>query len=247
MQVFISLLSLVMLCVGVRVINGFTSLKPTRFTVTRTANNLQNMAMKGPGDYSMPDQQARFAKAKADNNPRVLDIDSVYSPAYLKGKNVLVTGQLSSVSVTQYFSHSGISLIGGNRGIGLAIATEAIAQGANVYITSRKEADIPGVKGVITGIDVTDNSCGDELAAALNGEKIDFLVNNAGYFYGPVETLETLNFEEEMKMIDICAMGPLRITSGLANKGLLASGSKVLIVTIYTIYLCLQKFQLVLS
>ena len=28
-------------------------------------------------------------------------------------------------------------------------------------------------------------------------------------------------------MIDICALGPLRITSGLFNAGLLASGAKV--------------------
>ena len=48
-------------------------------------------------------------------------------------------------------------------------------------------------------------------------------VNNAGYFYEPVETIEKLNFEEEMKMIDICAVGPLRITSALVNAGRLPS------------------------
>jgi hypothetical protein len=42
--------------------------------------------------YSIPNQPQRFANAKAEGNKRYLDIDSVYNPAYLKGKTVLVTG-----------------------------------------------------------------------------------------------------------------------------------------------------------
>lgn len=41
-----------------------------------------------------------------------------------------------------------------------------------------------------------DNKCGDKLAQALNGKKIDILINNAGYFYEPVEKIDSLNFEE---------------------------------------------------
>ena len=41
-----------------------------------------------------------------------------------------------------------------------------------------------------------DNKCGDILAAALKGKKIDILINNAGYFYEPVEKVDSLNFEE---------------------------------------------------
>lgn len=101
-----------------------------------------------------------------------------------------------------------------------------------MFVTTRAPTSIPGVKQVISGIDVTDNGCGPKLAAALAGEKIDILINNAGYFYEPVERLDSLNFEEEIKMIDICAVGPLRITAGLQNAGLLAEGSKVIIVNI---------------
>lgn len=41
-----------------------------------------------------------------------------------------------------------------------------------------------------------DNKCGDKLAAALKGKQIDILINNAGYFYEPVEKIGSLNFEE---------------------------------------------------
>jgi hypothetical protein len=80
---------------------------PLRFisTIRMSANVPKPPA---PG-YSMPDQPARFAKGKADGNKRMLDIDSMYNPSFLKGKKVLVTG--------------------GNRGLGLAIAKELSAQG----------------------------------------------------------------------------------------------------------------------
>lgn len=58
------------------------------------------------------------------------------------------------------------------------------------------------------------------------------LINNAGYFYEPVEKIDSLNFKEELKMIDICALGPLRVTAALYNGGLLKPGeSKVAVIT----------------
>lgn len=41
-----------------------------------------------------------------------------------------------------------------------------------------------------------DNKCGEKLAQALKGKQIDILINNAGYFYEPVEKIDSLNFEE---------------------------------------------------
>lgn len=161
--------------------------------------------------YSMPDQPARFAKAKKEKNDRFLHIEKMYNPKFLKGKVVLVTG--------------------GNRGLGRAIVDELIANGAKVVVTTRASCVIPGAHQVISGIELTDNKCGAALVKALNGQKIDIVINNAGYFYKPVETLSTLNFEEEMKMIDICAVAPLRITSALVNGQLLTSGAKIAMIT----------------
>ena len=44
-------------------------------------------------------------------------------------------------------------------------------------------------------------------------------------FNQPVETVAEMNFEEQMKMIDICAVGPLRITAALVNAGVCAGRS----------------------
>jgi len=160
--------------------------------------------------YTIADQPKRFANAKLENNKRVLDIDAVYQPKYVQGKTVLVTG--------------------GNRGLGLAIAKEFAAQGARVIITTRKPETIANLE-VVSGIDVSDDDVAKKLVSALKGTKIDILVNNAGYFYGPSESFSSLNFQEEKAMIDICAIGPLRITAALFNAGLLRQGSKVAMIT----------------
>ena len=162
--------------------------------------------------YSMADQPARFAKGKAENNKRMLELESMYSPDSVRGKVAVVTG--------------------GNRGLGLAIAKELVAVGADVIITTRSPATVEGTT-CIPGIDVTDNNAGVKLAEAIQktGKKVDILINNAGYFYGPVEKLDSLNFEEELKMIDICALGPLRLTSGIVNADLFSSEARVAMIT----------------
>ena len=67
--------------------------------------------------YTIANQPARFARAKAESNKRYIDLESMYDPTFIKGKTVLVTGC--------------------NRGIGLALCKELIACGAKVIGTSR--------------------------------------------------------------------------------------------------------------
>jgi NAD(P)-dependent dehydrogenase (short-subunit alcohol dehydrogenase family) len=169
-------------------------------------SNVSNVAQ-----FSIPDQPARFARAKATGDVRYLDISSIYDPSFIKGKVVLVTGC--------------------NRGIGLAITEELIACGAIVIGTSRAPVQIKGIHQVISDAEMTDDSVGAHIAKELRGQHIDVLVNNAGYFYGPVEKIDSLNFSEEKKMIDICALGPLRVTAGLIAAGLLKPGSHVAIIS----------------
>ncbi|GMH75767.1 hypothetical protein TL16_g06868, partial [Triparma laevis f. inornata] len=166
--------------------------------------------------YSIPDQPARFAKAKEENNQRFLDITSVYDPSYLSGKRVALTGA--------------------NRGIGLSLAKELSEQGAKIVALVRKsspELDALNPEEVITGIEATSDDACKTLAEKIKGGPVDVLINNAGYFYEPVEMIsdDSLNFSEELKMIDICALGPLRVTSNLYQAGLIKEGCKVAMIT----------------
>jgi NAD(P)-dependent dehydrogenase (short-subunit alcohol dehydrogenase family) len=164
--------------------------------------------------YSIPDQPARFARAKKENNQRYLDITSVYDPSFLKGKRVAVTGA--------------------NRGIGLSLAkelTEAGAQLVAIVRSSSPELEALNPAEVVKGIDVTNDGQCEGIASQIKGGPIDILINNAGYFMEEVETLQNLNFPIQLKTIDICALGPLRVSASLINGGLLQPGSKIIMIT----------------
>ena len=161
---------------------------------------------------SLADQIARFNRAKDEQNARYLDIDTVYDGSYLMGKRVLVTG--------------------GNQGLGLAIVKELVSQGAEVVVVGRKSSpDLDALEGVqvITGVDVTDDAAiAGKMVDEIAGRPLDYVINNAGYFWEEEETLSNMNFDEQIKQINICAVGPLRVSSFLQKAGLV-KGSIVVI------------------
>jgi len=197
-----------------------TAFAPKSAALTRSVSTISSrristtIAMSDAERYTIPDQPARFARAKKENNKRYLDIESVYDPSYLKGKRVAITGA--------------------NRGIGLALATELVAQGGKLVAivrASSEELDALNPDEVVIGIDVASDEACDTIASKITGGHVDILINNAGYFYEPVEMIDSLNFKEELKMIDICALGPLRVSANLYNNGILKEGSSIAMIT----------------
>jgi len=163
-------------------------------------------------EYSLADQQARVQRAKDEKNERFLNIDSVYDGSYFKGKRVLVTG--------------------GNRGLGLELVKELVAQGAHAIVVVRKsspELDAVGPGQIVVGVDVQDTASIKKMTEALDAP-IDIVINNAGYFTTAKETLNALDDKEELKQIDICALGPLRVTSELYKAGKIDK-ARVIIIT----------------
>jgi NAD(P)-dependent dehydrogenase (short-subunit alcohol dehydrogenase family) len=171
------------------------------------------------GKYSVADQVKRFAKAHEENDTRYLDIETVYDGSVYKGKTVLVTG--------------------GNRGLGFELSKELIFQGAKVLVTCRRTNDdldaLVGAENVYGGVDVTDEKAIGEAMKKIKeaGIALDMIINNAGYFYNQYESIlqETLNFEEQLKQINICGMGPLRVNAAAVTNGALAEGAKLIIIT----------------
>jgi len=170
-------------------------------------------------EYSIPDQVQRFANAQADKNERFLNIDSVYNGNEIMGKRILVTG--------------------GNRGLGYEIVKQAVADGATVIVVCRSTnsdlEELVGKWNVYAGVDVTDNVAVDNALKKIksDGGALDFVINNAGYFYEPTEKISdaSLNFDEQLKQINICALGPLRVNAAAVNAKALADGAKLVIIT----------------
>ena len=168
-------------------------------------------------DYSIADQAARFANAKETGDTRYLDITTVYDGTALKGKRVLITG--------------------GNQGLGLQLTKEMVAQGADVVVVGRRsseELDALGAQ-VITGVDVTNVEAMEKVMVPAITAPIDLLINSAGYFWSEEETLDNLNYDEDMKQISICALGPLHCSRTLYKAGLIkkpdGAGGGIVIIT----------------
>eukprot|EP00040_Diaphanoeca_grandis_P005621 m.33735 g.33735 ORF g.33735 m.33735 type:complete len:176 (-) comp16865_c0_seq1:60-587(-) len=62
-------------------------------------------------------------------------------------------------------------------------------------------------------------------------EPLDIVINNAGYFMDACETLSCLDMEEELKMIGVCALGPLHVTAALHDAQLVSAGTRVIVIS----------------
>ncbi|KAI8805496.1 hypothetical protein BJ742DRAFT_819823 [Cladochytrium replicatum] len=122
-----------------------------------------------------------------------------------------------------------ILIVGGSSALSLAIRAhyETLSNPPTVFTTARGATTQPNAIG---GIDMEDDECGAKLVRALpKGTQFDVVYLVAGYF--TTDTIETINWKECRKMVEICAFGPLKISSALATEGMLPAGAKVVFIT----------------
>jgi NAD(P)-dependent dehydrogenase (short-subunit alcohol dehydrogenase family) len=129
---------------------------------------------------------------------------------------------------TDMFSLAGRTALvtGGSRGIGRMIAAGFIAQGAKVYISSRKAADCEktaaelskaGGKCVALPVDVSTNAGAQALAKAYTEREksLDILVNNAGAAW--LEKFDGFPEKGWDKVMDLNLKTPFFLTQALGG------------------------------
>ena len=122
-----------------------------------------------------------------------------------------------------------VVITGANRGIGLELARYYQAEGWRVTGVCRAtspELDQAAAQ-VIDGIDVASKEEIERLAAALQGQTIDLLINNAGLMQD--ETLGSIDFDSLRLQMEVNAFAPLRISEALLPN--LQAGSKIANIT----------------
>jgi NAD(P)-dependent dehydrogenase (short-subunit alcohol dehydrogenase family) len=122
-----------------------------------------------------------------------------------------------------------VLVTGGNRGIGLELCRQFAARGDDVIAACRKASPELRESGaeIHEGIDVTDDNSVRGLARALEGRRIDILVNCAGILTR--ESLDDLAFDRIREQFEVNAIAPLRVTVALGD--CLGEGAKVAIIT----------------
>lgn len=125
-------------------------------------------------------------------------------------------------------------VIGGNRGLGLEIVRELVRRELPVTVVCRKSSSeldsIRGVEKVLSEIDLTN---ADQVASVykehLAGQKFENLVVIAGLF--SPEEFGSLDYEKNMKMYQVCCLGPLQLIEGLVSSSILGQGSRIGMIT----------------
>jgi NAD(P)-dependent dehydrogenase (short-subunit alcohol dehydrogenase family) len=125
-----------------------------------------------------------------------------------------------------------VLVTGSNRGIGLELCRQLAAKGMHVIATCRhssKELNALGVE-VIEHVEVSSPDSLKQLAATLQGRKLDWIINNAGIAGGfGLSDISAETVENFKRMFEVNSLGPLLVTQTLLPN--LQQGSKVGIIT----------------
>ena len=121
-----------------------------------------------------------------------------------------------------------ILITGANRGIGLELARQYAARGADVIATCRAaSADLTALRvRVETDVDVSDDGLGG-LAERLGDARIDVLINNAGVL--SQDHLGALDLDGLRQQFEVNALGPLKTTLALLPN--MGPGGKIALIT----------------
>ena len=129
-------------------------------------------------------------------------------------------------------------ITGSNRGIGLELVRQYAADGWKVIATCRNPigvGELATLEGDIEvhGLDVSDSYQIDRLAKDLLGIPVDVFINNAGIFGPKGYSLEEIDYQEWMKVIDVNVFSPLKVSLAFADN--IASSEQKKLITISSI------------
>jgi NAD(P)-dependent dehydrogenase (short-subunit alcohol dehydrogenase family) len=107
---------------------------------------------------------------------------------------------------------------GANRGIGLEWVRQLLDKGWDVHAGYRTdEGGLSGTGAHLHQLDVTSKKSVEAFAASLP-DRVDLLVNNAGVADGRWRSIEDIDHEQVLKVLDINSVGPVRVTQALLSR-----------------------------
>lgn len=130
-------------------------------------------------------------------------------------------------------------ITGANRGLGLEFARQYADAGWQVYATCRDPSSATELRGLadasggnleIMPLDVTDLASVKAAAAALKGQPIDLLLNNAGVGGPRRQAIGNIDYDAWAHVLDVNTLGPLRVSEAFVDN--VARSDRKLIITL---------------
>ena len=112
-----------------------------------------------------------------------------------------------------------VMITGAKRGIGRGLVERFLENGWDVIAAGRDATatDLAtlGERVTVIDLDVTDPASIEAMVAALAGRAIDLLVNNAGVYNYPKNTLDTVTPEAWLEELSVNTLAPLMVSRAL--------------------------------
>lgn len=133
--------------------------------------------------------------------------------------SAFATASCTNISMASAADESAqvVLITGANRGLGLEFARQYSDAGWQVIGTARKPesaGDLRETGATVLQLDVSDAESVAQLAAVLDGQPIDLLINNAGII-AEQNTLPEADIETVARILDVNTLGPMRVTQAL--------------------------------
>lgn len=127
-------------------------------------------------------------------------------------------------------------ITGANRGLGLELTRQLRARGERVFATARAPRDAGELRKLtpdVLALDAAEPASIESLGAAMKGQAVDVLINNAG-IYGKDTSLDALSAAEFERVFRTNVAGPALITRALLPS--LRGGRRKLVVNVSSTY-----------
>ena len=124
-------------------------------------------------------------------------------------------------------------ITGASRGIGRELVRQLLERGDEVHACMRDPSAGPPAapKLHLHKLDVTDAAAVAALARELGDTAIDLVINNAGVYGGPQQSVRSVDFADAMRTFDTNALGALRVSLALLPHLKRGSAKKLVHVT----------------
>ena len=117
-----------------------------------------------------------------------------------------------------------VVVTGANRGIGLELVSQYLADDWQVYGCCRQPELATQLAGLASNsalsmhqLDVGNPDSVEKLALALSEQSIDLLINNAGIYGGERQSFGDIDYAQWTRVLEVNTLGPYRVSTTLAN------------------------------
>ena len=112
-----------------------------------------------------------------------------------------------------------VLITGAGRGLGREFVRQYAAEGWRVFACARDPGTVEGGRNVSPyALDVTDGASVAALARALDGERFDVLINNAGVVGDRTPAMGGVNYEAWLDALDVNLLGPMRVAEAFGRR-----------------------------